>query len=103
MKKQRNEMLTKEEIISFLKKKKPYLEKEFGVTRIALFGSYARGEQTPTSDIDMLLNTKVHDFRNRLRIRDFLEEHLKKRVDLLYFDAVRKFIMRQIQEEIIDA
>lgn len=95
--------LTKDQILTFLKKHKPYLKEEFGVTQIALFGSYARGEQLPTSDVDVLVETKIHDFRNRMRLQDFLEKKLKKKVDVLYFSAVRKFIMRQIQEEMIHA
>ena len=94
---------TKDEIIIFLRKNKPYLKKEFGVTKIALFGSFARGEQRKQSDIDILIDMKAHNFRKRLELRDFLEEKFQRKVDVLYFDAVRKYIMRNIQEDIVYA
>jgi uncharacterized protein len=97
------EVLTKSEIITFLRKQKPYLKKEFGVTKIALFGSYARDEQTLSSDIDLLIELKICDFRKRLRLRDYLESKLNKKVDLLYFDGVRKFVMRNILKDIVYA
>ena len=103
MKKSTSITPTKEEIISFLRKNKPYIKKEFGVTKIALFGSFARNEQNKKSDIDILINMKVHNFRKRLGFRDFLEEKFQRKVDVLYFNAVRKFIMRNIQEDIVYA
>lgn len=103
MKTQKIKTISQKEILSFLRGKKPYLKKEFGVTKIALFGSYARSEQKTKSDIDLLIETKVYDFRNRLRLREYLEKQFNKKVDILYFNAVRKFIMRNIQEDIIYA
>ena len=38
-------MITKEEILDFLRQQKPLFEKEYQVSKIGLFGSYARGEQ----------------------------------------------------------
>ncbi len=95
--------LDRDQIITFLRSHKDLLEKEFGVTKIALFGSYARGEQTGTSDIDLLIEAKEHKFRNRLRLRDFLEEAFGKKVDIGYFGTVRGFIMRGIEEDIVYA
>jgi predicted nucleotidyltransferase len=48
-------MKTKEEILKILKKSYPYMKRNFKVKSISLFGSYAREEQTETSDIDMLV------------------------------------------------
>ena len=48
-------MKTKEYIISALKKNKPKFML-LGVTSIGLFGSYIRNEQTPKSDIDILID-----------------------------------------------
>jgi predicted nucleotidyltransferase len=46
-------MLNKEDIIAILGSNKAYLEKEMGVKRIGLFGSYAKDRQTEESDIDI--------------------------------------------------
>lgn len=99
----RGKPLPTKKVLAFLRANKLYLKKEFGVTQIALFGSYARGEQTSASDIDVLIEMKVHNFRKRLHIQDFLQKNLRKDVDVLYFSAVRKYIMQQIEKDIIYA
>jgi predicted nucleotidyltransferase len=47
---------TKEEVLSALKAEMPRLQSEFGITRMALFGSFAVGNPTETSDVDLLSN-----------------------------------------------
>ena len=103
MRKIQSKQLNKNEIITFLRKNKPYLKKHFGVTKIALFGSYAREEQTKKSDIDILIEMKIHDFDTRYDLKDFLEQKFNKNVQILYFSGVRKFIMDSIKEDIIHA
>ena len=44
-----------EEMIAYLKKNKELLYKRFGVTRMGIFGSFARGEQNLSSDIDIVI------------------------------------------------
>jgi predicted nucleotidyltransferase len=46
---------TREEILAVLRAELPHLRERFRVVRIGLFGSYARGEQDPGSDIDLLV------------------------------------------------
>ncbi len=48
--------MDKSEVIKKLKALKPRLEKEYGLTTLALFGSYSRDEQTTESDIDLLID-----------------------------------------------
>ena len=47
--------LTQNQIISLLRAEKSYLTKEFGVVNIGLFGSFARGEENESSDIDLVV------------------------------------------------
>jgi predicted nucleotidyltransferase len=95
--------LTKKEILGFLRKNKDFFKKEFGVEAVILFGSYARGEETSTSDIDILIDVKKKSFDNRIKFKEFLEEYFKRKVDVLYRDSVRRFIMRNIKDELIYA
>ena len=97
------ESLSKDEIIDFLRKNKDHIEKEFGITKIALFGSYARGEQKETSDIDLLIEMPSHEFRKRMGFMHFVEDTFKKKVDVGYFDAVRLAIKDDIEEDLIYA
>jgi uncharacterized protein len=99
----KGELLSKNEILAFLKKNKPYLKKEFGVTKIALFGSYARDEQKKSSDIDLLIEMSVHDFFKRMDLKHFLEDAFKKKVDVGYFSAVRLALKDSIEEDLIYA
>ena len=48
-------MKSTQEIIQILERAKPELAREFGVTRLAVFGSYSRGEQHAGSDVDILV------------------------------------------------
>ena len=97
------EPLTQKEIIAFLRTHKDKLERDFGVTQIALFGSYARGEQGPTSDIDFVIEMPEPSFKNHCRLKEFLEKHLKKNIDLCYFKGMRSFIRHAIDQELVYA
>lgn len=48
-------MITKEEILNILQERKPDLVKRFGLERLALFGSFARGDNKENSDVDILV------------------------------------------------
>ena len=48
-------MKTLSEIKQILQTQKPYLAEKYGVIEIGVFGSYARGEQGPDSDLDILI------------------------------------------------
>ncbi len=65
--------------------------KGFGVKKIGLFGSFARGEQTDTSDIDILVefyqNHKTFD--NYMDLKFFLEDLLNRKVDLVIAEAIK--------------
>jgi len=95
--------LTKEDILEFLRENKDFFKKEFDVDNIILFGSYARGEETGESDIDILIDTGKKSFDNRFKLKEFLETEFKKKVNLLYHDSIRRFIMRNIKDELIYA
>ncbi len=95
--------ISKNLILSFLKTHKSLLEKRFGITKIALFGSYARNEEKLDSDIDLLIEMPQKNFQKRLEFRDFLEQEFGKKVDVGYFDSVRSFIMYHVERDLIYA
>jgi len=95
--------LTKEDILRFLKENKDFLKKEFAVDKIMLFGSYARGEETNKSDVDVLIKSKVKSFNKKYMLKVFLEKNLKKEVDVVYYDSVHPFLMQFIEEDLIYA
>lgn len=48
-------MLSKNDVVEILRREKPYIAQVYGVTRIGLFGSFARDNATENSDVDLLL------------------------------------------------
>jgi len=94
---------SKKDILVFLRKNKDFFKKEFDVDEIMLFGSYARGEETRESDIDILIKSETKSYDKSYGLKVFLEDNLGKKVDVVYFDAVHPFIMRFIREELVYA
>lgn len=76
-------MMNKESIIESLKEEKPYLQEHFGVENIALFGSYARGEENENSDVDILVQVKIKTIKNYFSLLDYLESKFHKKIDLV--------------------
>ncbi len=77
--------------------------RRYGVERVMLFGSYARGEATPDSDIDLRIDSG--DIRDYFRLAGFnreLEEELSMHVDVLTTGALDdKFLGRIRHEEVV--
>jgi len=91
-----------QEIIDRLKALKPGLQKLFGITELAIFGSYARGEDKSTSDIDIVILKMER--KNGLviaRAKRYLSEQLGKEVDIGLYDSLRPFIRRRVERELI--
>jgi hypothetical protein len=95
--------MDKTEIIKFLKEHKTELQDRFGVQKIALFGSYAKDAARDMSDIDIAIEVKERDFFIREDLREYLEEHFKKSVDVGYIDSFREFYKQKIKKELIYA
>jgi predicted nucleotidyltransferase len=93
--------MTKEYILNYLREHKSEFREKFGVTKIALFGSYARDEQRGDSDIDISIEVVKSSFRNRLKLQYFLEEYFNKKIDLGYFNTFRASIKREVEKEMI--
>ncbi|MEI8361006.1 MAG: nucleotidyltransferase family protein [bacterium] len=80
----------------------PILKKS-GVVRSALFGSYARGEATSKSDVDLIIEMKKPQgifFTIGLKLD--LEEKLKKKVDLLTPGAINHRLKKYINKDVIE-
>ncbi len=94
-------MLTKTDILDVLEKHKPYFASELGVKRIGLFGSYARGNQKPGSDVDVLIEMPAN-FDHLCAVWKKLEKELDAKIDLLRVGShLRKSFLRDLKKEII--
>ena len=75
---------------------KPYIE-EYGIRKIAVFGSYARGENRDGSDIDILVDmTKQFGIYKFIGLKQLLEERLGKRIDLVETQCLEPLIKDDI-------
>lgn len=77
----------------------PILEK-YGVRRASLFGSSARGQETPESDIDVLVELKEgKTLLDLVRLENELKDVLGKEVDLLTYDSLHPKIKKYAQQD----
>ena len=90
----------KEDIIDFLTKHKQMLLEKYHVTNIGLFGSYAKGNYTDKSDIDILVDMPS-SFDLYYDLKEFLEISFSKPVDLGLYHNMRSLIKKKIDKEII--
>ncbi len=92
----------KQELISKLESEKAGLHKKFKITKLGVFGSYARGDEKTDSDIDILI-----EFENTPGMREFfgaeeyLEKILNKKIDLVRESAIRPELKERIMSEMI--
>jgi predicted nucleotidyltransferase len=90
MKANKVEMPSQDKVIKILKKELPHLRNKYGVEKIAIFGSFAKGKQRKKSDIDILVKLKKPLGLDFIELADRLEEKLGKKVDVATFDCYRK-------------
>jgi hypothetical protein len=75
----------------------------FGVKRLGLFGSVARGEATEGSDLDFLVELENETFDAYMDLKEFLEELFHCPVDLVLIDAIKPRLRETILGEAIYA
>ncbi len=71
------------EIIDLLRIHAKEIKTCFSVRRIGIFGSFARGEQKASSDIDILVEFEKPTFRNFMDLSFYLEDLFGRKVDLV--------------------
>jgi uncharacterized protein len=93
--------MTKEEIIDFLRQHKQEMYERFGVTKIGLFGSYARGEAREDSDIDIAVELEGERlFRKFFALESYLKAGLEKEIDLGIESTLKPIVREQVIKEI---
>jgi uncharacterized protein len=84
-------------IITKLRQELPYIQKEFDVDEIELFGSYLRQEQNSKSDLDLLVTFKITPGLFKfLKLENYLSDILKIKVDLVLKDSIKPVLRNQI-------
>jgi len=81
----------------------PLLRERFGVAKIGLFGSTARGEDRPESDVDVLVEFAPGQttFRNFMELAFYLEDLFCRRVDLVTEQGLSRHLRSYIEKEVV--
>jgi len=89
-------------IIKTLEGLEEQIRKKHRAEVVGIFGSYARGEQKESSDVDILVRflegATLFDF---VGLANFLEGELNMKVDIVPIDTVRKEIEEQLLKEVV--
>lgn len=77
--------------------------RQYGVKKVALFGSYSKGQQTADSDIDLLIDKG--EIKGLFMLNSFvnsLQERLEKDVDVMTYAALgRSLIKDAVRDEVV--
>lgn len=94
-------MLTKNKVLNTIKGHAEEIG-FYGVKRVGIFGSFVKANQTPKSDIDVLVEfvrgTKTFD--NYMGLKFFLEKLFHRKVDLVIKEALKTRIKDQVLLEV---
>ena len=93
-------MLTREKAVKLLQEKHPYLAAEFGVRRIGLFGSYAKGHSDETSDVDMIVEFERPIGFRFVELVEYLENLLGRKVDVLTPAGIQNIRIERVARSI---
>ena len=93
--------MRKEYVIRLLGEYKPELAAKYGVTRLGIFGSVARGETTDASDVDIVVHMPP-DLFLMVHMKEELEQLLHTPVDLVrYQQHLNALLKSRIDSEAV--
>ena len=94
--------MNREEILNELRRYKPILEKKYGITKLGVFGSVARGDVRDSSDVDVVVEIENIDPFILLDIKEELNKLLGCKVDLIRMRKnLNKILKMRIKKEAI--
>jgi predicted nucleotidyltransferase len=91
-----------QELLVIMRELKPKIMKRYKAKEIELFGSIVRGEQSETSDIDILVDFEEGaDLFDLTGLAIFLEEELGRKVDVVPKRALREELRQAVLKEAV--
>lgn len=96
--------LTKESILSILTSEKAFLQKEFAIVQLGLFGSYSHERQSEVSDIDIAFEIKAgypFTLEKKIQLERYLNTRFHKKVDLVRLKYINPVVKFKMEHEVI--
>ena len=88
--------------VAEIKKRAEPVLRSFGIKRAAVFGSGARGEDRPDSDVDLLIAFgKPTGMIEYMRFLYEMERILQKKVDVVTEKSVNKFVRPHVERDLV--
>lgn len=95
-----NSSLTREALLKTLRDQSGYLSLNYGVRRIGLFGSFAKGQQKNTSDVDVLVELEKPLGFRFIDMTEYLEKLVGRKFDVLTPAGLKGIRLKQTADNI---
>lgn len=95
--------VSKEEALAYLRGAMERFTREYGVRRIGIFGSVARGEGSEPGDLDVLVDMKEPTFDRYMDLKFELEDRFGVSVDLVMAETLKERLRPVIERETVYA
>ena len=89
------------QILELLKEHESEIKEKYSVVKIGVFGSYVRGEERTSSDIDILVEFDKSTLHNFMGLIFYLEELFGKKVHLVTNNALSPYIRPTVENEVV--
>ncbi len=76
---------SRDDILNFLSKRREFFKKNFHIVKLGLFGSYVRGDNESSSDIDLIVEFEENTqnlFDIKRKLKAYIKENLNLEVDI---------------------
>lgn len=89
-------------VVEVLKSNEEIIKKQYGVKRIGIFGSFARGDAKEGSDVDVIVEFEKgrKKYDNYMDLKFFLMDLFQRKVDLVTVEALRPQLKDSILKEV---
>lgn len=94
-------MYTLEKIVQTLRQYKPELQKKYPISRLGVFGSYARGDATERSDIDIAVDITGPMGLSFVAMANEIEDLFGIKVDVVPKRSIKSDYLPYVEKDII--
>ncbi len=92
----------KNDVLAILSRHKPLFVERYGVTDLGVFGSVARDEAKPDSDVDVVVRMRDPKLFFMVHMKETLEEAFQRPVDIVHYrDKMNPFLKKRIDRDAV--